>query len=208
MTLAVFTLSGDRAGFSGWSSRYRNGVLVLRTLCLSTSMSSDAPASVPLPRQTANSGLPRGPPVWAIDTSAPSVQTPLPAKCARHTREGEICCQELKGDDERQLIDPDVVRDVYVSLLLGAIGGRNDFPTPLPRDVRHLLAFLRPPPFNRTKALISHVSLTASSVYRMVLLSPSPLPRVFRRSGSPSSSSSAALLSSLRAQFPWALVVS
>jgi VIT1/CCC1 family predicted Fe2+/Mn2+ transporter len=44
------------------------------------------------------------------------VQTPLPAKCSRHTREGEVCCQELKGEDERQLIDPDVVRDVVIGL--------------------------------------------------------------------------------------------
>jgi hypothetical protein len=79
-------------------------------------MPSDAPASVPLPRATANGTLTKNkPPVWAIDSSGPSVQTPLPAKCARHTREGEICCQELKGDDERQLIDPDVIRDVYVT---------------------------------------------------------------------------------------------
>ncbi|KAH9038689.1 DUF125-domain-containing protein [Lactarius deliciosus] len=56
------------------------------------------------------------PPIWAIDASGPSVQTPLPAKCARHSREGEVCCQELKGDDERQLIDPDVVRDVVIGL--------------------------------------------------------------------------------------------
>lgn len=55
-------------------------------------------------------------PVWSIDASAPSVQTPLLAKCARHNREGEICCQELKGDDERQLIDPDVIRDVVIGL--------------------------------------------------------------------------------------------
>ncbi len=76
-------------------------------------MSSDAPASVPLPRTTANGGLTKNmPPIWPIDASASSVQTPLLAKCARHDREGEICCQELKGEDERQLIDPDVIRDV------------------------------------------------------------------------------------------------
>ena len=78
-------------------------------------MSSDAPASVRLPRAAVNGTLIKNkPPVWAIDSSGPSVQTPLPAKCARHTREGEVCCQELKGEDERQLIDPDVIRDVYV----------------------------------------------------------------------------------------------
>ncbi len=76
-------------------------------------MSSYSPASVLLPRASASVGVTRNkPPVWAIDASGPSVQTPLPAKCARHTREGEVCCQELKGEDERQLIDPDIVRDV------------------------------------------------------------------------------------------------
>ncbi|KAH9026787.1 DUF125-domain-containing protein [Lactarius hengduanensis] len=80
-------------------------------------MSSDAPASVRLPCATTNGTLTRNkPPIWAIDASGPSVQTPLLAKCARHSREGEVCCQELKGDDERQLIDPDVVRDVVIGL--------------------------------------------------------------------------------------------
>jgi hypothetical protein len=76
-------------------------------------MSSDTPASVPLPRATGSIRSTKNkPPVWAIDASEPSVQAPLPAKCDRHTREGGVCCQELKGEDERQLIDPDVVRDV------------------------------------------------------------------------------------------------
>ncbi|KAF8266894.1 VIT family-domain-containing protein [Lactarius quietus] len=80
-------------------------------------MSSDAPVSVRLPRATANGTLTKNkPPVWAIDSSGPSVQSPLLAKCARHNREGEVCCQELKGEDERQLIDPDVVRDVVIGL--------------------------------------------------------------------------------------------
>lgn len=92
----------------------------VRLFVLFFSMPSDAPTSVPLPRATANGTLTKNkPPVWAIDSSGPSVQTPLPAKCARHTREGEICCQELKGDDERQLIDPDVIRDVYVVFVSG-----------------------------------------------------------------------------------------
>ena len=76
-------------------------------------MSSDIPASVPLPRATGSIRSPKNKPlVWAIDASGPSVQAPLPAKCDRHTREGGVCCQDLKGEDERQLIDPDVVRDV------------------------------------------------------------------------------------------------
>ena len=78
------------------------------------SSDTDTPASVPLPRTSAGAGgLTRNkPPLWAIDASGSSVQTPLLAKCSRHTREGEVCCQELKGEDERQLIDPDIVRDV------------------------------------------------------------------------------------------------
>jgi vacuolar iron transporter family protein len=76
-------------------------------------MSSDTPASVPLLRASAGAGLTRNkPPVWAIDPSGPSVQTPLLTECARHTREGGVCCQELKGEDERRLIDPDIIRDV------------------------------------------------------------------------------------------------
>jgi len=76
----------------------------------------DFPASVPLPRTNVNGSTKSKPPVWPIDDSGPTVETPLPAKCSRHTREGEICCQELKGEDERQLIDPDVVRDVVIGL--------------------------------------------------------------------------------------------
>ena len=76
-------------------------------------MSSGTSASVPLPRATASVGMTKNnPPVWVIDASGPSVQTPLPEKCARHTREGDACCRELKGGDERQLINPDIVRDV------------------------------------------------------------------------------------------------
>ena len=65
------------------------------------------------------------PPVWAItnvegdrptpteDGESAPLLAPLPAKCARHTDERlGVCCKELKGDDERTLIDPDVVRDM------------------------------------------------------------------------------------------------
>ena len=80
-------------------------------------MSLETPVSVPLPRPrphpTLNPGLTTNrPPVWAIDPSELPVQIPPPAQCAHQTNEREVCCQELKGDDERQLIDPDVVRDV------------------------------------------------------------------------------------------------
>ncbi|THH04441.1 hypothetical protein EW146_g10174 [Bondarzewia mesenterica] len=58
------------------------------------------------------------PPVWALENSiAPSVPQPLTAKCARHeTSRSGVCCKELKGDDERRLVDPDVVRDVVIGL--------------------------------------------------------------------------------------------
>lgn len=36
------------------------------------------------------------------------------AKCDQHNRERTICCRELKGDDERSLIDPAVVKDVIM----------------------------------------------------------------------------------------------
>jgi len=54
------------------------------------------------------------PPVWSLDNALGAEPVPLQAKCARHDRTDGICCRELKGDDERTLIDPDVVRDVYV----------------------------------------------------------------------------------------------
>lgn len=44
------------------------------------------------------------------------MRTPLQAKCTRHSNPGGICCKELKDDDERTLIDPDIVRDVIIGL--------------------------------------------------------------------------------------------
>ncbi|KAI0036979.1 membrane fraction protein [Vararia minispora EC-137] len=79
-----------------------------------------APASIRLPsRGTNHQHEPSNkPPVWAIDaTASDAPPAPLPAKCARHV-EGRagVCCKELKGDDERELIDPDVVRDIVIGL--------------------------------------------------------------------------------------------
>ncbi|RPD61604.1 DUF125-domain-containing protein [Lentinus tigrinus ALCF2SS1-7] len=79
--------------------------------------SSSAP-SVPLPhRRGSDSLLSNKPPVWSINQSACPQPAPLPAKCDRHepVRSG-VCCKELKADDERTLIDPDVVRDVVIGL--------------------------------------------------------------------------------------------
>ena len=79
-------------------------------------MSDPSPSapSVPLPNRRGSDALNTNkPPVWSINESAGSQPAPLPAKCDRHepTRSG-VCCKELRGDDERTLIDPDVVRDV------------------------------------------------------------------------------------------------
>jgi hypothetical protein len=78
----------------------------------SNSMLGSAP-SVPLNRpshRNANSGPKM--PVWPLNESLGPQPTPLPSKCARDEREDGVCCKDLKGDDERTLIDPDVVRDV------------------------------------------------------------------------------------------------
>ncbi|KAI0315289.1 VIT family-domain-containing protein [Amylostereum chailletii] len=83
-------------------------------------MSSPQPngASVRLPSRSEAAPSGNKPPVWAISDSAePSVPTPLPAKCSRHQSERDgVCCKELKGDDERELVDPDVVRDIVIGL--------------------------------------------------------------------------------------------
>ncbi|EMD36943.1 hypothetical protein CERSUDRAFT_114852 [Gelatoporia subvermispora B] len=79
------------------------------------STTSSAP-SVPLPhRRLSDATATNKPPVWSINHSVGNTETPLPAKCDRHER-GEVCCKELKDDDERTLIDPDVVRDVVIGL--------------------------------------------------------------------------------------------
>lgn len=67
-------------------------------------------AAVPLPRRSDADRNPK-PPVWPLNSS-PSHDAPLAAKCARTSQPDGVCCKELKGDDERTLIDPDVVRDV------------------------------------------------------------------------------------------------
>ncbi|EGO01184.1 hypothetical protein SERLA73DRAFT_134452 [Serpula lacrymans var. lacrymans S7.3] len=81
----------------------------------SDSESSSAPA-VALPHRS-NSASNRNskPPVWSLNSSNGTL-APLPAKCDRHDREDGICCKELKDEDDRTLIDPDVVRDVVIGL--------------------------------------------------------------------------------------------
>ncbi|KAI6040351.1 VIT family-domain-containing protein [Pisolithus marmoratus] len=59
---------------------------------------------------------PPRPPVWSLESASSGVPLPLHAKCNRHGRQGGICCKDLKDDDERTLLDPDIVRDVVIGL--------------------------------------------------------------------------------------------
>ena len=61
-------------------------------------------------------------PVWSLEsneeTQGGADAVPLAAKCDLHGTTRDVCCRELKGDDERHLIDPDIVRDVIMSARL------------------------------------------------------------------------------------------
>lgn len=50
-------------------------------------------------------------PVWPLESSS-NASAPLAARCGANNG---VCCKELKGDDERTLVDPDIVRDMYVA---------------------------------------------------------------------------------------------
>jgi vacuolar iron transporter family protein len=82
---------------------------------MSTSNSDSTLASAPSvplnrPHVEPNSGIKV--PVWPLNESIAPELTPLPSKCGRNDRAGGICCKDLKDDDDRTLIDPDVVRDM------------------------------------------------------------------------------------------------
>jgi hypothetical protein len=78
--------------------------------------------AVPLPHKSNKS---TSKPVWEVFNNVEQVPStrgetldqlllptdPLNSKCSVHEREGQ-CCKDLKGDDERYLISPEVVRDV------------------------------------------------------------------------------------------------
>ncbi|WVQ67401.1 uncharacterized protein L199_005597 [Kwoniella botswanensis] len=65
--------------------------------------------------------------VWTLDNAVPQSNRtqqlqdvlgdhePLGSKCSAHASGGQ-CCKELKGDDERHLISPEIVRDVIIGL--------------------------------------------------------------------------------------------
>lgn len=45
-----------------------------------------------------------------------TVQPPLKSMCDVHSRPDAVCCRTLKGDDERTLIDQDIMRDIIIGL--------------------------------------------------------------------------------------------
>ncbi|KAF8327577.1 VIT family-domain-containing protein [Cantharellus anzutake] len=84
----------------------------------SISSSSEHAPAVPLRRSNVNSNghtNTTAEPLWAL-TSHNDELAPLAAKCDKHNESRDVCCKTLKGDDERMLIDPDVVRDIIIGL--------------------------------------------------------------------------------------------
>ena len=50
-------------------------------------------------------------PVWTVkEDTAPSDNIPAPRKCEAQGHPEQVCCRTLKGDDERKLVDPAVVK--------------------------------------------------------------------------------------------------
>ena len=79
--------------------------------------------SVPLPyrrsRVKLNTIHKNQPPIGSVEEApGPDMPSaPLQAKFSAHGDERRgVCCRELIGDDERQLVDPDIVRDVWFPL--------------------------------------------------------------------------------------------
>jgi len=70
--------------------------------------------SVPLPSRDAGSDN-KPQPVWSLESNRSS-SPPLSEKCDKIGRQGGICCKELKNEDDRMLIDPDVIRDIIIGL--------------------------------------------------------------------------------------------
>ena len=109
--LAFFTLPSARCTLPHLALDLH---LHARLLAIAMSDASASAPSVRLPHRRGSDTLTSNkPPVWSINQSACPQPAPLPAKCDRHEpgRSG-VCCKELKGDDERTLVNPDVVRDV------------------------------------------------------------------------------------------------
>lgn len=69
--------------------------------------------SVPLPSRSRPGEGSRRPSVWTINP--PNTEPPPEStqdKCEKDGRDGGVCCKDLEDDDERTLIDPDIVRDM------------------------------------------------------------------------------------------------
>ncbi|KAG6329397.1 hypothetical protein ID866_9692 [Astraeus odoratus] len=56
------------------------------------------------------------PSVWSIELANGPMSPPLQTKCGRQERQGGVCCRDFKDDDDRTLVDPDIVRDVIIGL--------------------------------------------------------------------------------------------
>ncbi|KAG2358267.1 VIT family-domain-containing protein [Suillus spraguei] len=78
---------------------------------------STTTAVVPLPHRDgmSSSSVRRQLPVWSLESNG-TTSSPLTDKCDRHGRQDGICCKEFKDDDDRTLIDTDVVRDIIIGL--------------------------------------------------------------------------------------------
>ncbi|KAG1740580.1 VIT family-domain-containing protein [Suillus lakei] len=78
---------------------------------MASESNSNGTAAVSLPNREGN--MKTKPPVWPLDSSG-TLTPPLPAKCDRNDRRDGVCCKDLKDEDDRTLIDPDIVRDVWL----------------------------------------------------------------------------------------------
>jgi hypothetical protein len=89
---------------------------LLSTNLMASNQETTVTSSVSLNRSR-NEDASTKPPVWSIDRAEGQQVPPLQAVCSRHVGERQgVCCKELKPDDERQLLDPDVVRDAVIGL--------------------------------------------------------------------------------------------
>ncbi|KAG1872951.1 VIT family-domain-containing protein [Suillus subalutaceus] len=83
---------------------------------VSTSTAVTTVVPLPVNRDAiSSSSVNKQPPVWSLDSNGTSTP-PLTEKCDRLGRQDGVCCKELKGEDDRTLIDPDVVRDIIIGL--------------------------------------------------------------------------------------------
>ena len=92
---------------------------------MSTTHSPSTPAAVAIRRPSRLLKNPSS--VWRINSIEPQTReqqlynilgdtAPLHTKCDIHARPSGQCCKDLKGDDERHLISPEIVRDMYIIL--------------------------------------------------------------------------------------------